>query len=95
VTTSLIEVGDWKFWIIFHQREKNIELEDWSNHWKNICFYLFTLYLWLPILFYFGHWNLSLATRFLKLVDSCPPKLKSHFEACGMHLSPIPEGEYI
>jgi hypothetical protein len=28
VTTSLIEVGDWKFWIIFHQREKNIELED-------------------------------------------------------------------
>jgi hypothetical protein len=55
VTTSIIEVGDRKVWIIFHQREKNIELEDCSNHWKNICFYLFTLYLWLPIFFYFSH----------------------------------------
>jgi hypothetical protein len=26
VTTSIIEVGDRKFWIIFHQREENIEL---------------------------------------------------------------------
>jgi hypothetical protein len=26
MTTSVIEVGDWKFWIIFHQREENIEL---------------------------------------------------------------------
>jgi hypothetical protein len=23
---SIIEVGDWIFWIIFHQREENIEL---------------------------------------------------------------------
>jgi hypothetical protein len=28
LVASIIEVGDWKFWIIFHQREKNIELED-------------------------------------------------------------------
>ena len=69
------------------QREKNIELSIsklayrrrhwtwrlWLNHWKNICFYSFTLYLWLPIFF-------SLATRILELVASW--QLKSHFEAC-------------
>jgi len=39
--------------------EEDIEL--WLNHWKNICFYPFILYLWLPIFsiwplkFEFGH----------------------------------------
>ena len=28
----------------------------WLNHWKNICFYSFTLYLWLP---FFLHWPLK------------------------------------
>ena len=82
VTTSIIEVGDRKFWIIFHQREENIKLSIsklayrrgywtwrlWLNHWKNICFYSFILYLWPPFFFHFGHWNMSLATIFLKLV---------------------------
>jgi hypothetical protein len=53
------------------QREKNIELSIsklayrrghwtwrlWLNHWKNICFYSFTLYLSLP--FYFLLWPLK------------------------------------
>jgi hypothetical protein len=34
--------------------EKDIELEDWLNHWKTICFYSFT-YLLSTNLFYLGH----------------------------------------
>ena len=43
MTTSIIEVGDQKFWIIFHQREKNIELEDSDQIIERI--FVFTLLL--------------------------------------------------
>ena len=62
VTTSIIEVGDWKFWIIFHQREKNIELDSDQIIERIFVFtclpcifgYHFFFLLW-PLKFEFGH----------------------------------------
>ena len=51
---------------------------------KSLKEYLFLLFYRLSLAtnyFYFGHWNLSLAARFLELVANWPPKLKSYFEA--------------
>jgi hypothetical protein len=56
---SIIDVGDWIFWIIFHQREENIELEESLKEYLFLLIYLVSLatnfFLLWPLKFEVGH----------------------------------------